>query len=443
MTFDREQVLAYSEKALDFITKKQVDDQEKMWFKAETLAGSKVNFNPGFLDYNKSFSGKNTVAGQEKADINLYDIRDRNYIDCTGGFGEYNIGQNHSRLIEIIREHLEQEHLYNWEFLGPLRAMLSRLLAIIAPGNLQNSFFTCSGVESIEGAIYLARKNTGRNGIITSAGINNDIESLSETVGKYCSHKHFIKQLPDTQNISFGDIEELCAVIASSQERGHEIAAIILEPILVEEGVVIPPDEYFIQVRDICTKHGIILIIDEVEAQMGRTGRLFAIEHYGVTPDIICLGKSFGGGVMPIGAIISTAKIWQEESLSPLMHSANFGGNPLACAAAIAGINVLLDQGLVEKAAEKGNYFLPKLQRMSQEYPAVKEARGKGLLIGIEFIDFYTKGKVARELFKDGIITAWSADKSPVIRIEPALTISIQKIDQLVELLEKAVKKVS
>ena len=434
MTRDREQILTYSGKVLDFIAKKQFNDEERAWLAAETLAGLKVNCNLGFLDYSKPFSTFSTTAEQENSGISFHDLHNRNYIDCIGGYGEYNIGQNHPRLIEIIKEHLEQEVLYNWEFLDPLRGMLSRLLAMIAPGDLQNSFLTHSGIESIEGAINLARSYTGRPGIITSVGSNNKT---------FNSHKNFMLQLPYIQNVPYGDIDELQAVVTSSLNGGHEIAAILLEPILSKEGVAIPPDEYFVQVRDICIDHGIVLIVDEVQAEMGRTGKLFAIEHCGVIPDILCLGKAFGGGVMPIGAIISTAEIWQTVISNPLMHSNNFGGNPLACAAAVASIKVILDEGLVEQAAEKGNYLLPKLQSMADKYPAFKEARGRGLLIGVEFKDHSTGEKVARELIENGILVARSPENSSVIRIEPVLTISIGEIDRLVEVLERIIYKVS
>lgn len=443
MTRDREQILTYSEKVLDFISKKQFNDEERAWLAAETLAGLKVNCNLGFLDYSKPVSTFSTTAEQENRGISFPDLHDRNYIDCIGGYGEYNIGQNHPRLIKIIKEHLEQDVLYNWEFLDPLRAMLSRLLAMIAPGDLQNSFFTHSGIESIEGAINLARSYTGRPGIITSVKSNNKTFNSLNTAGRYHNHKNFTLQLPDIQNVPYGDIDELKTVVTRSLNGGHEIAAILLEPILSKEDVAIPPDEYFAQVRDLCIDHGIVLIVDEVQTEMGRTGKLFAIEHCGVNPDILCLGKAFGGGVMPIGAIISTAEIWQTVISNPLMHSNNFGGNPLACAAAIASIKVILDEGLVEQAAEKGNYLLPKLQSMADKYPAFKEARGRGLLIGVEFKDHSTGEKVARELFENGILVARSPENSSVIRIEPALTISIGEIDQLVEVLEKVIYKVS
>jgi putrescine aminotransferase len=176
---------------------------------------------------------------------------------------------------------------------------------------------------------------------------------------------------------------------------------------------------------------------------MGRTGMLFAIEHYGVVPDILCLGKAFGGGVMPIGAFVSTEKIWQKMIPDPFLHSTTFGGNPLSCAAAIAGIKVIFDEGLIEHAAEKGNYILPRLQRIARKYPVLKTVRGKGLLIGLEFADNIAGYSIARALFENGILVAGTLNNAAAIRIEPPLTISIDEIDQVLEILEKVVKRVS
>jgi len=231
--------------------------------------------------------------------------------------------------------------------------------------------------------------------------------------------------------------------MAASHSVGHEIAAVILEPIQGEGGVIVPPDDYLAQVREICDQFETLLIIDEVQTGMGRTGMLFAIEHYGVVPDILCLGKAFGGGVMPIGAFVSTEAIWQKMIPNPCLHSPTFGGHPLSCAAAIAAIKVIFDEGIIEHAAEKGNYILPKLQRIARKYPVLKAVRGKGLLIVLEFADNGTGYNIAKSLFENGILVAGTLNNAAAIRIEPPLTISIDEIDQVLEVLEKVIKRVS
>ncbi|MDW7740252.1 MAG: putrescine aminotransferase [Bacillota bacterium] len=436
--------LSYSEKVLDFISKKNLTDDDINWITNETLQGFKEHCNPGFLEYRKSVSTDYKAVEWSDSGTGFTDINGRRYVDCLGGYGVYNVGHRHPKVVEAVKNQLERQALHSQELLDPLRAMLAKIVALITPGDLQYSFFTNSGTESIEGALKLARLHTGRPGVIAAVGgyHGKSLGSLS-AAGKSVFRKPYLPLLPYFQHIPFGDADILKKTISSSFAVGQEIAAVILEPIQGEGGVVIPPEEYFAHVREICDEFGVLLIVDEVQTGMGRTGMMFAIEHYGIVPDILCLGKSFGGGVMPIGAYVSTSEIWQQMMPNPFLHSTTFGGNPLACAAAIAGIQVIIDEGIVEQAAEKGSYILPKLQRIARKYPALKEARGKGLLIGLEFTDDLTGYKVARGLFENGILVAGTLNNASTIRIEPALTISIEEIDQVVEMIEKVTKKVS
>ncbi len=444
MSYKPESVISYSSKILDFIAKKKLSDQEKDWVTSETLEGFKENCNPGFLEYRKAVSNNYAAVEWEDSGTGFTDLQGRKYIDCLGGYGVYNLGHRHPLVVEAVRNQLERQALHSQELLDPLRAMLSRLVAMITPGELKYSFLTNSGTESVEGAIKLARMYTGRPGIIAAVGgyHGKSLGSLSAT-GKAVYRLPFLPLMPFFQHVPFGDAEMLRKTIASSHAVGQEIAAVILEPIQGEGGVVVPPDDYLRQVRDICDEFETLLIIDEVQTGMGRTGMLFAVEHFGITPDILCLGKAFGGGVMPIGAFVSTEVIWEKMIPNPFLHSTTFGGNPLACAAAIAGIKVIFNEGLIEQAAEKGNYILPKLQRIARKYPALSEARGKGLLIGLEFTDDRTGYRVARGLFENGILVAGTLNNAAAIRIEPPLTIAIDEIDVVLEVLEKVVKRVT
>ncbi|HSW35162.1 MAG TPA: putrescine aminotransferase [Candidatus Limnocylindrales bacterium] len=444
MNYDIKEILSYSEKVLDFIAKKKLSDDERDWVANETLIGFRDHYNPGFLEYRKSVSTNFAAVEWEDSGTGFTDIYGRKFIDCLGGYGIYNVGHRHPRVVAAVKNQLDRQALHSQELLDPLRAMLAKLVAMITPGDLQFSFFTNSGTESIEGALKLARMHTGRPGIIAAVGgfHGKSLGSLSATA-KAVFRKPYLPLLPYFQHVPFGDADMLRKTIASSFAVGHEIAAVILEPIQGEGGVVVPPDDYFVQVRDICDEYGVLLIADEVQTGMGRTGKLFAMEHYGVIPDILCLGKAFGGGVMPIGAFVSTEKIWQKMMPNPFMHTTTFGGNPIACAAAIAGIQVILDEGLVGQAAEKGNYLLPKLQKLSQKYPILKEARGRGLLIGLEFINDETGYKVAKGLFENGVLVAGTLISAVTIRIEPALTISINEIDTVLEILDSVLKQIS
>ncbi len=444
MNRDTKRILDYSQQVLDFIAKKELNQTEKEWVAKETLDGFRDNYNPGFLEYRKSVSTNYAAVEWEDSGTGFTDVFGRKYIDCLGGYGIYNVGHRHPKVVQAVKNQLDRQALHSQELLDPLRAMLAKLVGMITPGDLQYSFFTNSGTESIEGALKLAKMHTGRPGLIAAVGgfHGKSLGSLSVTA-KGVFRKPYLPLLPYVQHVPFGDAETLRKVMESSFAVGHEVAAVILEPIQGEGGVVVPPDQYFSQVRDICDQFGVLLIADEVQTGMGRTGKLFAVEHYGIVPDILCLGKAFGGGVMPIGAFISTEEIWQKMMPNPFMHTTTFGGNPLACAAAIAAIEVILEEGLVEQAAEKGAYFLPKLQKLAQDYPILKEARGKGLLIGMEFIDDETGYDVARGLFENGVLVAGTLISAVTIRIEPTLTISVSELDRVLEILEKVFKEVS
>lgn len=444
MSYNRENALSYSNRVLSFIAKKELTNSDKNWVTAETITGFKENCNPGFLDYRKSVSNDYTAVEWEDSGTGFTDLQGRNYIDCLGGYGVFSLGHRHPVVVEAVTNQLSRQALHSQELLDPLRAMLSRLVAMTTPGELQYSFFTNSGTESVEGALKLARMHTGRPGFIAAVNAyhGKSFGSLSAT-GKAAYREPYTPLLSNFYHVPFGDAEMLKKTVAANHTVGNMIAAIILEPIQGEGGVVVPPEDYFLRVREICDDNGILLIADEVQTGMGRTGKLFAIEHFGVVPDILCLGKAFGGGVMPIGAFVSTEEIWQKLAPNPFLHSTTFGGNPLACAAAIAAIKVVIDEGLVEQAAEKGDYMLPKLHRIARKFPVLKEARGKGLLIGLEFSDNQRGYRIARGLFENGILVAGTLNNAAAIRIEPALTIGIEEIDQVLEVIEKVIKKVS
>lgn len=204
-----------------------------------------------------------------------------------------------------------------------------------------------------------------------------------------------------------------------------------------EAGAIVPPDAYFPRVRELCDEYGILLILDEVQTGFGRTGRMFACEHWNVIPDIICLGKAIGGGVMPLSAFMSNKTIWKVLEEHPFIHTSTFGGNPLACIAGIATINVLLTEDLPRQAAEKGEYFMKGLREIQQRYPDhFADLHGKGLLIGMDFVTPEFGYEVSAGLFTRGVLVAGTLIGIKTIRIEPALTISYNLIDKVLDRLD-------
>jgi len=445
MSFNYDAVLKQSQKYLDFIDKEELTKEEKDWVVRESVEGFRDNVNPGFLEYRKSVSTDYTAVEWKDSSVHFVDIYGTDFIDCLGGYGIYNVGHRHPKVMKAMMNQLKRQALHSQELLDPLRAMLAKLVAAITPGDLQYSFFTNSGTESVEGALKLARLHTGHTGFIAAVGAfhGKSFGSLSAT-SKYIFRKPFLPLVPGFRHVPYGDADIIEKEIASANFTGEDIAAVILEPIQGEGGVIIPPDDYFPKVREICDRHGVLLIADEVQTGMGRTGKMFCIDHYGVAPDIMALGKSFGGAVMPIGAFVSTKEIWEKMTPNPFLHTTTFGGNPLACAAAIAAINVLLEEHLPEQAAEKGSYFTPKLVDLMNQYPNVcAEGRGRGLLIGMEFTTSEAGYEVAKSLFEEGILVAGTLINAKTIRIEPPLTITEEELDIVLKALEKVFSKVS
>jgi putrescine aminotransferase len=267
--------------------------------------------------------------------------------------------------------------------------------------------------------------------------------SLS-VMGKHVYRRPFEPLLPHIHFVPFGDTKALELEFKKLMTVGEDIAALILEPVQGEAGAIVPPDDYLRRARELCTEHGVLLILDEVQTGFGRTGKIFACEHWNVVPDIMCLGKSIGGGVMPLSAFVSSPKIWKVMEDNPFIHSSTFGGNPLACAAGIAAINVLLEEKLSEQAAEKGEYMMKHLKEFRDRFPDIlRDVHGLGLLIGMDFATNETGYQVAAGLFRRRVLVAGTLISSRTIRIEPALNIPKNLIDEVLDRFEDCLKEVS
>lgn len=243
----------------------------------------------------------------------------------------------------------------------------------------------------------------------------------------------------------FGDFDYLKKTMESMDYIGELPAAVILEPIEGEIGVIIPPDDYFPKVRELCDEYDVLLIADEVQTGLGRTGKLFAMDHWGVAPDILCLAKAMGGGVMPLSATVSIKRCYEKYMYdNPWMHSTTTGGNPLACAAGIAAMNVMLEEDLAGQAAEKGDYFMKKLNELQKKYSKILTTiRGKGLLIVMEFCDDEKGYQVVSEMFSRGVLLSGTETNAHAIRIEPPLNISYENIDEGLKKLDESLSVVA
>jgi putrescine aminotransferase len=315
----------------------------------------------------------------------------------------------------------------------------------VTPGDLQNSFFINNGTDAIEGAIKLARLYTKAHTFIsTLSGFHGKSLGSLSLMGKASFREPFQHGLQDVRFVPYGDADALGEELRKADAVGVKIAGFVVEPVQGEAGAVVPPDDYLPRVRELCTHHRVLLIADEIQTGMGRTGRMWGVDHSDVVPDIMCLGKALGGGVMPLSAFISTAEIWEVMIPNPIIHSTTFGGNPLACAAGLAAIQVTIDEDLPGQAAAKGERLLAELRRLKTRYPDVlHDVRGRGLLIGMEFPRQEIGWQVASGLFKRGVLVAGTYSKAQVIRIEPALNIPPALLDELLNRLEDTLREVS
>lgn len=412
---------------------------EKNLKDAETIANETITnyeefINPAMAKLFR-FMGLGTVEWEAEG-TKIKDVFGQTFIDCLGGYGVYSLGHRHPKVIEAVKRQLDQTPLGSKVLFNQSAGKLAALLAEVTPGDLRYSFFCNSGAEAVEGALKLARLHTGRKGIIaTSNGFHGKTLGALSATGRRAYREPCEPLLPDFFHVPFGDINAFKATVSEN------IAAVIIEPIQGEGGIILPPKSYFPEMRKICDENGTLLIMDEVQTGLGRTGKLFAAEHYNVVPDIMTLAKALGGGVMPIGAFIARPEIWKVFIENPFIHTSTFGGNPLACSAAVAAIKAIIEDELPLQAAEKGDYFIAMLADLWNKYPKViREVRGKGLLIGLELTKEGLGGVLMSELIQDGIIVAYTLNNQKVIRIEPPLIISYDEIKTVLASLDKALE---
>jgi len=442
-----QQAIQQGQRYLDLIGGREMSLPEKEAFIAETVAAYEKHVNRGFLTYRKSVTQAGQFAALEWSGegAQLTDLLGREYIDALGGYGIFSAGINHPRILKAVQDQMSRMALNSQELLEPWRAGLASLLAAVTPGELGCCFFINNGTDAIEGAIKLARLYTKRNVFISTLGgfHGKSMGSLS-LMGKASFREPFERGLQDVRFVPFGDADALEREMGILEAVGQLPAAVVVEPVQGEAGGVVPPDDYLPRVRELCTRYGTLFIADEIQTGMGRTGKLWGVDHWDVAPDIMCLGKSIGGGVMPLSAFISTPTIWEVMIPNPIIHSTTFGGNPIACAAGIAAITVTLEEDLPGQAATKGEFLLKELGGLMRKYPQVlSDVHGKGLLIGMEFPTDEIGFKCAAGLFKRGVLVAGTYSRARTIRIEPALGIPMQLLEEILNRLEATFKEIA
>jgi len=440
--------------ALSIVYKKKLDKKEQDQIMFETIKYWKENINEGFLAYRKSVSSESSYANLDWEDAYpgtpwFNDHRGQKYLDLLGGYGIYNVGRRHPRVMEAVQSQLSKQALHSQELLDPLRSYCAHLLSLIAPRDekrvLRKCFFTNSGTESVEACLKLAILSTGRKKILATINAFH-----GKTLGSLaCTSKEkfrapFIGVLCETCHVPYNNLFLLQQAFESAEGTGERFACFIVEPIQGEGGIHVATAEYLKGARKLCDQYGTMLIFDEVQSGMGRTGKWWACEHSDVCPDLMAIGKAFGGGIMPVGACIGTDKVWEKYVADPFLITTTFGGNPLALSASIATINVILDEKLLESAEVRGSFFLSELKRLKEKYPLyLKEVRGKGMMIGIEFMTNQMGIEFSKRMFAKNILVAGTLANAQTIRIEPALTITMIDIHYAISICDTVLKDIS
>lgn len=356
--------------------------------------------------------------------VRVWDTSGKEYIDCMGGYGVALVGHCNPRVVEAIKNQAEKLIVCHMSFYNDAREDFLRRMATIAPRGLSKIFFSNSGAEAVEAALKFSRRYTGKPGIISMSGgyHGKTFGALSATY----SEKYRKPFMPLLENVKF--LPYTTTRIEDAVD--DNIGAVIVEPIQGETGIILPPEGLLQNMREVCTKHGIVLIFDEIQSGLGRTGKMWAGENWKTIPDIMCLAKGLAGGV-PIGLTLSKPEI--VEALRVGEHSSTFGGNPLACAAGAATIGSLNEDKLVENASNVGGYFKDGLLKLKEKHRIVRDVRGLGMMLALELR--FDVRNLLLDGIRHGLLMLYSGKN--ILRLLPPLVMDKETISQSLETMDE------
>jgi acetylornithine/succinyldiaminopimelate/putrescine aminotransferase len=385
-----------------------------------------------FQKYQAQTSDDPLMLEIERAEgIYMYDSNNKPYIDLISGVSVSNIGHRHPKVVEAVKEQADKYmHLMVYgEYVQSPQVKLSEAIVNLLPDFFESCYFVNSGSEANEGALKLAKRYTKRSKIVA---FNNAYHGSSHgalsVMGNESFKNAFRPLLPGVNFINFNSEEDLVNIT-------EEVAAVIVEPVQGEAGVILPENDYLLKLRKRCDEVGALLIFDEIQTGFGRTGAMFAFEHFNMIPDIICFAKGLGGG-MPIGAFVSSKEIMSKFTHEPVLgHITTFGGHPVSCAAALASVKVLSEENIVNDVNKKGQLFLDNLEHLE-----FLSFRGKGLFWAIEVESYDFLRVFLSESIALGVVFDWFIFDDNHFRIAPPLTITDEQIIETCQLLKKAVE---
>ena len=352
--------------------------------------------------------------------VYMYNNEGKAFIDLISGIGVSNLGHSHPKVIEAIKNQVDKYmHLMVYgEYVQAPQVRFAEKLVAVLPANLNSVYFTNSGSEAVEGALKLAKRYTGRAEVVAfNQSYHGSTRGALSVMGNEYFKQPYRPLLAGVTFINFNQVDQLSAIT-------HHTACVIVETIQGEAGIRVPDSAYIQALRKRCTETGTLLILDEIQAAFGRTGKLFAFENFGIVPDILLLAKALGGG-MPIGAFISSVQIMSALKENPILgHITTFGGHPVCSAAGLAALEVLLNEKLIDQVSGKEALIRRKLV-----HPAIKQIRGKGLMLAVEFESFELNKKIIDRCIENGVITDWFLHCSNAMRIAPPLIITLDEIN--------------
>lgn len=432
---NKEQVVRELDRVIGLIKTraKDIPDGTKQEMVTETIRNFDQYVSPGWLQYRKSVSSENdgyAVLEWEDGGAYFYGLGGEKFLDCLGGFGIYTAGHSEPEIVDVVKAQLDRQGLHSQELLDPLRGYLAKAVADTTPGDLQQCFFTNCGTEAVEIALKLARfKTGGRWFISTTRAFHGKTAGSLAVGGKGTYREPYLPLVQQVTHVEYGNIDAMRAAIENLEFVGEKLAAVILEPIQGEAGVIVPPAGYLKEVRQLCDEHNIPLILDEIQTGMGRTGTMWRCEAEDVVPDIMTFGKAFGGGVMPITGLICRPHMWSQELIDNpyLLGSTTFGGNPVCCAGAI---NVLerLDEAMLQGVQARSAYIKQELTGAK----GVIGVSGLGLMLGIQTEK--NAADIIAACREKGVLVIKAKDK---LRLLPALNIPMGQLAKAIAVIKE------
>lgn len=364
--------------------------------------------------------------------VYLYGPDGQRYLDLVSGFNVSNIGHRHPKVLAAIQDQLEKYlHVTVYgEFVQAPQVQFATTLLDVLPGSFESVYLTNSGTEAVEGSMKIAKKYTGRRQIIAAEqAYHGSTQGALSLIGNEAYREAYAPLLPEIDFIRFNSIESLVAIT-------EQTAAVIVEAIQGEAGVRVPSMEFMQALRKKCDETGALLIFDEIQTGFGRTGKMFAFEHFGIVPDILMLAKGIGGG-MPLGAFVAKKDVMDVIKDNPMLgHITTFGGHPVSCAAALASLQVIQDEQLLETVEEKAALF-----RTTLTHPKIKEIRGMGLMMCIQLDSFQQVYDVSTYCAEQGVMIDWYLHCETALRVAPPLTISDEEIKHACEIIRQGIEK--